>query len=158
VRFRDGSSEEFDVLIPATGYRVALPMIGHELLDWTEHGAPLYKRLAAVDRPGLYVVGLIGYQGPLFKAFEAQSRLIVEIETGAAVLPDPDAMYADIARKDAYNRRRFHDSDRHGLEEEARSYQAEIRRTIKAGQRRARRASRDSATRTARGAVTGAKV
>jgi dimethylaniline monooxygenase (N-oxide forming) len=139
IVFTDGSSEDFDVLIPATGYRIALPMIDPNLFAWRDDWAPLYKRVVPVDLPGLYFVGLLGYVGPLFKAFEAQSRWIAEIESGKAVLPSREAMLKDIANKVDYNRKRFHHSTRHSLEEEGLPYQREIRKEIEAGRQRARK-------------------
>jgi hypothetical protein len=140
IHFDDGSVEDFDTLIAATGYEVDIPIIPDHVLEVKDDWAPLFKRVVPVEWPGLYFVGLIQYVGPLFKSFEAQSKYIVEIESGRYLLPDRQTMEQDIAAKLAYNRRQFHGSPRHSLEEPALPYQRDLRREITEGKSRLRHA------------------
>lgn len=140
IEFADGTAEEFDTLIAATGYVVDIPFLSEEILALSDDWAPLYKRVVPVEWPGLYFVGLIQYVGPLFKAFDVQSAWIAEIESGRCLLPPPEHMRADIAAKHGHNRKAFHASPRHSLEEPAIPYQRDIRREIAEGRARARTA------------------
>jgi dimethylaniline monooxygenase (N-oxide forming) len=142
IEFDDGSAEEFDTLIAATGYIVDLPIVSDEVLTFSDDWAPLYKRVVPVDWPGLYFVGLIQYVGPLFTSFEAQSKWIREIETGQYLLPSRQEMAADIAAKREYNKRAFHGSPRHSLEEPAKPYQRDLLRETAQGKARVRTATR----------------
>lgn len=143
VEFDDGTAEEFDTLIAATGYVVDIPIVSDDVLAFSDEWAPLYKRVVPVDWPGLYFVGLIQYVGPLFSSFEAQSKWIREIETGRCLLPSQQEMAADIAAKREYNRRAFHGSPRHSLEEPAKPYQRDLLRETARGAARLRAASAD---------------
>lgn len=140
ITFTDGTSEEFDTLIVATGYTIDVPFVSEEVVKLDDEWAPLYKRVVPADWPGLYFVGLIQYVGPLFKSFELQSKWVAAIEAGNVLLPAVHEMHEDIGRKRRYNQENFHASARHALEEEAIPYQREIKREITEGRRRARQA------------------
>jgi cation diffusion facilitator CzcD-associated flavoprotein CzcO len=57
VRFSDGSQEEFDHVILATGYRAAVGMLG-DLVRLDDCGfAARRGRVVSLDQPGLYFVG-----------------------------------------------------------------------------------------------------
>jgi cation diffusion facilitator CzcD-associated flavoprotein CzcO len=139
VHFGDGSVEEFDTLIAATGYEVDVPIIPEHVLQIEDDWAPLFKRVVPVEWPGLYFIGLIQYVGPLFKSFEAQSKYVAEIESGRYLLPDRATMAQDIAMKREFNKRQFHGSPRHSLEEPALPYQKDLLREIAAGRARLQR-------------------
>lgn len=143
VEFDDGSVEDFDTLIAATGYIVDIPIVAEEVAAVKDDWAPLYKRVVPVDWPGLYFVGLIQYVGPLFSSFEAQSKWIREIETGQYLLPSRQEMAADIAAKREHNKRAFHGSPRHSLEEPAKPYQRDLVGETARGAARVREASAD---------------
>jgi dimethylaniline monooxygenase (N-oxide forming) len=138
VEFDDGTSEEFDALIAGTGYTIDIPIISDDVLRFSDDWAPLYKRVVPVSWPGLYFVGLIQYVGPLFKSFETQSKWIVEIETGRYLLPTQQEMREDILAKREYNKRVFHGSPRHSLEEPAGPYQREVNEETARGAARLR--------------------
>jgi thioredoxin reductase len=146
IEFEDGSTGEYDTLIAATGYVVDIPVISDDVLKFSDDWAPLYKRVVPASWPGLYFVGLIQYVGPLFKSFEIQSKYIAEIESGRYLLPSQEEMTADIAAKRAYNKRVFHDSPRHSLEEPAGPYKRDITREIARGTARARSARASDGT------------
>ncbi|RIK11872.1 MAG: monooxygenase, partial [Acidobacteria bacterium] len=70
VLFRDGTREEYDVVVLATGYLLHYPFLDRSLLAWPERaGAPdLYLQIFSPAAEGLYVVGMveaagIGWQG-----------------------------------------------------------------------------------------------
>jgi cation diffusion facilitator CzcD-associated flavoprotein CzcO len=144
ITFTDGSSEEFDTLITATGYKIHVPFVSDEVMKLGDEWAPLYKRVVPPEWPGLYFVGLIQYVGPLFKSFEIQGKWVASIESGQSLLPPRGEMHEDIDRKRQYNQEKFHGSARHALEEEAIPYQREIKQEIAEGRGRVRQAQTSS--------------
>lgn len=120
IYFSDGTDEEFDVMIAATGYLIDLPFIPSSIVPIKDNAVDLYKRICAPDWNGLYFVGLLNSTAnSLNEIFEYQSRWICAIEHGDANLPSADEMRADIAAKKAYIKRHFNESPRHTIEEES---------------------------------------
>jgi putative flavoprotein involved in K+ transport len=79
--FEDGTSESFDAIIAATGFRTGLESLvdGTGVLD--EHGEPLGVSGERTTRPGLYFVGFThSLRGHLFEANRASRRLARNIQ------------------------------------------------------------------------------
>jgi dimethylaniline monooxygenase (N-oxide forming) len=151
ITFEDGSKEEFDILVAATGYKLDVPIIPEWVVPIGDDAIPLYKRVVPVDWPGLYFVGLIQYAGPLFESFEVQTRWIAALETGQVRLPTKDDMRRDIERRAVRNRTKFVASHRHLLEEPARQYKRDVYKEFRRGGRVARRGGRDATQRSMSG-------
>lgn len=134
VTFDDGSSEEFDTIIAATGYKIDYPFVKGSLLPLEDERADLYKRIAPVDWPGLYYVGLFNTLGSSnLRMFEVQSRWITAVETGNAVLPRKSEMWEDIKARNAYIAKRFPAGKRHAVEIEPTLYTKEMERETRLG-------------------------
>ncbi len=58
ITFADGTAEEFDTLIAATGYKIALPFLSEDILPVRNNEVELYNRMIHPDWPGLYFIGL----------------------------------------------------------------------------------------------------
>jgi hypothetical protein len=127
ITFTDGSSEEFDVLIGATGYRIDLPFLAPEILSVKDNQLDLYKRIIAPGWNGLYFFGFINITTALNLAFEYQARWITAIETGNVTLPAAEKMHEAVRRKRDWMRQTFKQTLRHTLEEEHLTYFAELR-------------------------------
>lgn len=56
--FTDGSAQEFDVVVCATGYRFALPYLPPDLARSPADGHPLGNGGQSVSHPGLYLMGV----------------------------------------------------------------------------------------------------
>ena len=78
VIFEDGSREEIDLIICATGFNVCFPFIEKKFLNWElEKKFPsLYLHCFHPDYDNLFVIGMIQPIGTHWQVFEAQSRLI----------------------------------------------------------------------------------
>lgn len=68
VRFRDGSADDYDLVLLATGYRLDYPFIDREHLHWRGASPRLFLNLFPSSFNGLYVMGMIeasgiGWQG-----------------------------------------------------------------------------------------------
>jgi dimethylaniline monooxygenase (N-oxide forming) len=140
IRFSDGSAEEFDTLIAATGYEVDFPFLSDAILPVRDNAVELYNRVVPPDRPGLYFIGLLNLNGAANQAYERQAPLIVAVERGEAVLPSPDEMRLAIKRKAEWVQRHYPQTPRHTMEEEPVPYFRELRASLRAARRRAAKA------------------
>ncbi len=78
VFFEDGTSEEIDVIIYATGYKVEFSFIDKSELNW-EEGKPhpnLYMNIFHPDEDNLFVIGMVHPTGTHWRVFEEQSQLV----------------------------------------------------------------------------------
>ena len=143
VTFSDGSREEFDALIAATGFVLDLDFIKPEITAIRDNSLELYMRMVPPDWRGLYFLAFFNSDSALNWITEGQIRWIREHEIGRAALPTKAHMLEEIERRKAWVRRHFKDSPRHGIEVEHMPYFADLRRTMKEAQRRARSQVRD---------------
>src|SRR5690606_21183997 len=57
VTFADGSVEQIDTIIAATGYETALPFLPETVSPMNGYQIELYNRVAHKDLPGLFFIG-----------------------------------------------------------------------------------------------------
>ncbi len=127
VRFTDGSEEEIDLVVYCTGYKITFPFFAPEVFAAPDNRMPLYRRVVAVDRPGLYFIGFIQPLGPIMPLAEAQSEWIADLLGERAVLPPAAEMRKAMDEEEAKQRRRFVTSKRHTVEVDFYPYLREIR-------------------------------
>ncbi|SCE85322.1 Predicted flavoprotein CzcO associated with the cation diffusion facilitator CzcD [Micromonospora matsumotoense] len=96
VTFTDGRTDEVDLIIWCTGYRVEIPFLDPALLGDGADALPLYRHVFHPDVPGLTFVGLVQSTGAAFPLLEAQARLVAAHLAGRYALPDPARQHADI--------------------------------------------------------------
>lgn len=138
IYFNDGTDEEFDVMIAATGYLIDLPFIPPSVVAVENNSVDLYKRVIAPGWKGLYFVGMLNSTAnALNQIFEYQSRWICAIEKGQVELPSEAEMRADIEAKKQYINRYFNASPRHTIEEESFYYLIDLDRRTRKGRARA---------------------
>jgi cation diffusion facilitator CzcD-associated flavoprotein CzcO len=131
VAFTDGSVEEIDAIIYATGYRTALPYLDPELLGPLDANLSLYLR---IFKPGVTDLALIGFaegvpSQPVFD--ELQADLVAMWLAGEWAPPSAEQMEREIAA----DLRRFPNYPKEHL---VPIYEHELRRrAIPAGRRRA---------------------
>jgi dimethylaniline monooxygenase (N-oxide forming) len=127
IYFSDGTSDEFDVLIGATGYRIDLPFIDPDLISPKNNSLDLYMRIVPPGVPGLYFVGFIQASTSLTLTVEHQMRWLIAVEKGLVSLPTEEKMRESIAGKQKWIKKSFKDSPRHQIEEDHPEYFASIR-------------------------------
>ncbi|MBS1676841.1 MAG: NAD(P)-binding domain-containing protein [Actinobacteria bacterium] len=137
VRFVDGSEEEVDLVVYCTGYKISFPFFRPEVFSAPDNKLPLFRRVVAVERPGLYFIGFIQPLGPIMPLAEAQAEWIADLLSGRAALPAPTAMRREIAAEEEKQRKRFVASKRHTVEVDFYPYLREIRRERKRAASRA---------------------
>ncbi len=137
VRFVDGSTEEIDLVVYCTGYKMTFPFFAPEVVSAPDNRLPLYRRVASAERPGLFFIGFIQPLGPIMPLAEAQAEWIADLLSARAALPSPARMRTEIAREEARMRKRFVASKRHTVEVDFYPYLREIRRERKQAAQRA---------------------
>jgi len=143
IRFTDGTSDEFDVLVAATGYLIDLPFLSEDIVPRANNRIRLWKRVIPPEWPGLYFVGMLNVVSHSnLWAYEHQVRWLREFILGNAVTPSVEKMNRDNDAKDSYIAEEFKRTIRHTIEEEPVRYFPELRKALKAAKRRARRRGR----------------
>ncbi|MCD9155168.1 flavin-containing monooxygenase [Aeromicrobium duanguangcaii] len=94
VHFTDGTSDEVDVIVWATGYRVTIPFLGERWIGADPERLPLYQRVFHLDDPGLAFVGLMQSTGAALPVVEAQGKLVAAHLGGRYGLPAPEEQRA----------------------------------------------------------------
>ncbi len=140
VFFTDGATQEYDVVVYCTGYRVSFPFLGDDVVRAEDNHVDLYRRVVHPDHPGLYFLGLIQPLGAIMPLAEAQAEWVGDLVTGAAALPPVGEMRRQVAAYDESIRKRFVASKRHTMEVDFHSYRAEIHKERKTSRRRVGRA------------------
>ncbi|MBW4673440.1 MAG: NAD(P)-binding domain-containing protein [Desmonostoc geniculatum HA4340-LM1] len=78
VIFEDGTEEEVDVIVYATGYKVEFSFIDKSCLNW-EQNKPhphLYLHVFHPHENNLFVIGMVHPTGTHWRVFEEQSKLV----------------------------------------------------------------------------------
>jgi thioredoxin reductase len=139
VRFADGSVEQIDAIIYATGYKVSFPFFDDDFLSAPENVLPLYKRMLKPGVDDLAFIGLGQAIPTIFPFAELQSKLAARWLSGDWAPPPRAEMEAEIKRDEAFHTAHFLDKPRHTMQLEWYSFEHELKtRSIPAGQARAR--------------------
>jgi hypothetical protein len=116
VHFEDGTSNEVDLLVYATGYRITLPFFDPEVYDPAGNTMPLYERVLTPELPGLFFIGFVQTVGSNIPLMELQAEWAGDLITGACVLPPESEMKEWIAADQAAMKRRYVRSARHTMQ------------------------------------------
>lgn len=143
ITFVDGTSEEFDTLIAATGYEIDLDFMDSRVARIEDNNLDLYMRIVPPDWRGLYFLAFFNSDTALNWICEGQIRWIREFEAGRAQLPSRADMLAEIEARKAWVRQHFKDTPRHSIEVEHLPYFADLKRTIREAHKRAATPPRD---------------
>ena len=136
VRFVDGSEEEIDLVVYCTGYKITFPFFDESLVSAAENRLPLYRRVASVEHPNLYFIGLIQPLGAIMPLAEAQAEWVADLLDGRGTLPSPGEMRAEIADAERKMRKRYVASKRHTIQVDFQPYLRELRRERKRASQR----------------------
>ncbi len=140
VRFDDGSEEQIDVIVYATGYKITFPFFDQDFLSAPGNRLPLYKR---IFRPGIDDLALIGFAQvipTLFPFVELQSKLVAAYVDGDYALPSEAEMEETIRADEAFYMGHYADRPRHTMQVDWYLYEHGIRtKELPAGRERATR-------------------
>jgi cation diffusion facilitator CzcD-associated flavoprotein CzcO len=127
VRFTDGSVEEVDTIIAATGYELELPFLPEDIAPIRGRRLDAYKRVLHVDRPDLYFVGFFNVSGGAnIRMMDVQAEWVAALVAGTARRPSREEMLEDIEQERRTIAKRFPGSPRYGLELDPIEYPASI--------------------------------
>ncbi|CAM3268433.1 flavin-containing monooxygenase [Rhodothermus bifroesti] len=135
VRFTDGSVEEIDLILYATGYQVAFPFFDAAFLQVHDNYFPRYMHVVSPDHPNVYFIGLVQPLGAIMPLAEAQAEWVADLLEGKAGLPPREMMWRWIQKEEAWRLRRFVPSKRHALEVDFYRYMRQLRRERQQGRR-----------------------
>ncbi len=119
VRFADGTSEPFDAILYATGYKISFPFFDAGFLAAEDNQFPLFKRAFRPGLPNLIFVGFAQAVPSIIKFVEIQTRWLAAYLDGQYALPSVDEMERIIAHDQRSGQRRLrrhqapHDASRH---------------------------------------------
>lgn len=131
IVFEDGSQEKVDVLIYATGYKIAFPFFDKNFIDAEESNEiNLYKHVVHTEHQGLYFIGLIQPLGAIMPLAEVQSEWVAKLILGKSKLPSKEIMLSDIKKYKNKLRKRYKQSPRHTIQVEFYPYKNMIKRQM----------------------------
>jgi hypothetical protein len=132
VHFTDGSSEEFDLVLCATGYRWNIPYVDPQHFAWRNGRPDLYMNLFSRTDPTLYALGYMETNGGAYKLFDQMADLIVRTiaarQTGRS--GEVDRLIRD-DRPDLTGGIHFVGSDRHSTYVEISAYRKHMAKVRK---------------------------
>ena len=132
VVFEDGTAQDFDQIIYATGYKVTFPFLKEQTFQ-VEHSNDfrLYKKVVHPDWPNLFFVALVQPLGAIMPLAEVQSKWIARLLNGQTKLPNADEMRRDIEKDRQAMQRRYKNSPRHTLQVDFHPYKQSIEKEMK---------------------------
>jgi cation diffusion facilitator CzcD-associated flavoprotein CzcO len=139
IHFADGSEEDFDVLIYATGYQVSFPFFDPSFLSAPDNRLPLFKRIFKPGIPDLMFVGLAQALPSLIRFMQDQATLIAAYLAGEYTLPPPVEMERAIVADEKRHAGHYLKSARHTMQIDADLYRHEIRQELVHGHERLKR-------------------
>jgi len=141
VRFEDGSVEQVDVIVYATGYNISFPFFDAGFISAPDNRLSLYKRMFKPGMPDLVFVGLGQAIPTIFPFAELQAKLMARYLAGAWALPGEAEMRRTIAADEAKHVKHFSSRPRHTMQLDWYVYEDDlVRREIPAGRARAQQA------------------
>ncbi|MGB3731342.1 flavin-containing monooxygenase [Microbacterium sp.] len=76
VHFRDASSDDYDLILLATGYTLDYPFVDREHLHWDQASPKLFLNVFPPSFNGLYVIGMIEASGIGWQGRFEQARML----------------------------------------------------------------------------------
>jgi hypothetical protein len=139
VIFTDGSWVPCDLLVCATGYEVAYPVLSSEMAEQNGSFVHRYLRVIPPNQPGLYFVGRISVVGPFFPTLERQAVWVADLLSGRCILPSAVEMRRRAAKETRAASLIFQDAGRHADVVEYYPYLRALNREHTAGRTRQRK-------------------
>jgi hypothetical protein len=77
VVFADGSEEELDLVLLATGYEWRIPYVDQSVFEWKADHPQLYLNIFHRGIDNLYALGMIEFADAAYKRFDEMAQLVV---------------------------------------------------------------------------------
>lgn len=125
VHFTDGTNDNFDTVIFATGYRINFPFFDEDWMNFTRTTEiPLYRKMIHPEFENLYFIGLCQPQGCIWPLADYQSKIVAKIISGS--MKRPDKLHEKIAKEIKKPHYRFNTHMRHALEVDYHRFRREL--------------------------------
>lgn len=129
VTFSDGLQEEYDTIVAATGYKIALPFFDRDFICYEEADRiPLYLRMFHPQHPTLVFIGLVQPQGAVWPLSDYQAKLAANYVAGRWKLPENIAGLAE--REAEIIEKEFLKGKRHSVEVHFQPFLLRLKREI----------------------------
>ncbi|XP_078489739.1 flavin-containing monooxygenase 5-like [Ciona intestinalis] len=128
VVFDDGTEEEVDVVIFATGYVFEFPFLHESIAHVNGTDAQLYKYMwpLSMKRNTLAIIGHVQVLGAVNPVSEMQCRWATRVFKDIVQLPSDKEMIKDIDKKRKAMKQKYYNSQRHTIEVPHIDYMDEI--------------------------------
>lgn len=134
VLFKDGSTEQIDLIVYATGYRVSFPFLEPRHLNSADGRPDFYLHVFHPTYENLFIVGMIQPDSGVWRLMDLQARAVARyiqaVRANAAGLRKVRELKQG-TRPDLGGGIRYVATDRHRYEVEHFSYQRRLRRLIR---------------------------
>lgn len=133
VYFADGTSEQIDLIVYATGFRIVFPFIDIELLNWRDSYPQLFVNVFHPEYDNLFVAGLIQPDSGQFGLVDRQCRLIARFIKAQETDPAKAKWFHRLKRRGQENYGggvRYKASTRHYVEVEHHSYRRRLDKLV----------------------------
>ena len=84
VHFKDGRTEEIDLVLCATGYDWSIPYVDESQFRWKGHRPDLYMALFSRENRNLYVMGFLETNHGAYRFFDDMADLIARVVSARA--------------------------------------------------------------------------
>ncbi|NKX88266.1 flavin-containing monooxygenase [Nocardia coubleae] len=138
VHFADGSREQVDVVLCATGYHISFPFFTDpSLVPDSDNRLPLFQMMMKPSVDNLFYLGLAQPTPTLVNFAEQQTKLVAAYLTGRYHLPSRAEMDAEVDERLDARAGRYYDSPRHTIQVEFEPYVRGLAKELERGAKRA---------------------
>ena len=131
VHFKDGRTEEIDLVLCATGYDWSIPYVDEGQFRWKGHRPDLYLALFSRENPNLYVMGFLETNHGAYRFFDDMADILARAISaragGGSAARDVDELVAT-DRTDLTGGIHFVGTDRHATYVDAIAYAKHLHR------------------------------
>ncbi len=136
VIFTDGTREQIDCIVYATGYKVTFPFFKPETIAVKDNDLPLFQRVFHPQYRDLFFLGLLQPLGAIMPLAEVQSQWISKYLVGEYALPSADEMARNIQQEREAMRKRYGNSPRHTMQVDFAPYVRGVQKEMQRGAKR----------------------
>ena len=137
VVFTDGTREEIDAIVWATGYKVSFPFFDDPNLTPDENRFPLFKRMVKPGYENLFFLALAQPLPTLVNFAEQQSKLAAAAVMGEYALPSAAEMERITLADEKTHMGHFYETARHTMQLDFNTYVRDLMQEIEKGRKRA---------------------
>lgn len=134
VAFVDGTAEQVDSIIYATGYNITFPFLPASVFDPKVEAGTLYRRMISLKHPRLIFAGLVQPVGPTIPLVETQGKWIAAYLSDHMTLPEDARRRTEVEAHQKFQQQSYLDSKRYALEVDYKHYSKQLQHDMATGQ------------------------